>query len=322
MKEFLTHIPVAPEGLPVTDIYAESAQFPGVAVDGGALRVHWQSFTSCHAILRTGILGADGLTGVENISGDGEVLYPVSLACDGGVWYAWGEAANDRWSIKARFVKAGTWSDTLVVDEDEALFYPSLFLQHGKPCLLWTRQHRGTAQAVLCPLSQNGCGTQEIVSQSKEAFRANACEGGDGNLYLTYDVYENGGYDVIARVKTASGWSAEVRADQTEDWVCAPRIVATPTGATVCWYTFGYGATFAVYSADLAVSEGALCAAPALTLTENVGWYMDLTAASNKAGLQIVAYTWSKNSVQIRYRRGAGAWSLPAQMSYGDGHCA
>ncbi|MEG1858381.1 MAG: CehA/McbA family metallohydrolase, partial [Pseudoflavonifractor sp.] len=129
-------------------------------------------------------------------------------------------------------------------------------------------------------------------------------------------------YDVIARVKTASGWSAEVRADQTEDWVCAPRIVATPTGATVCWYTFGYGATFAVYSADLAVSEGALCAAPALTLTENVGWYMDLTAASNKAGLQIVAYTWSKNSVQIRYRRGAGAWSLPAQMSYGDGHCA
>lgn len=322
MKELVTRIPVAPEGMPVTDIYSESAQFPGMAVQNGAVYVHYQAFKNRHDTLKVGVLGEDGLKDVQTISGEGEVLYPVSLAHDGATWFAWSEAKDRQWSVLARFVKDGVWSETIVVDHGEAVLYPCLYAWNGDLYIMWTRQYKNGAQAVTCALSEAGAGEAEVISASAEAYRANACQGGDGNLYVTYDAYRNGGYDVMARVKTAAGWSEEIRVDQSEDWVCAPRIMPAPTGATVCWYTFGYGATFGVYASDLTACDGALCAAPVQTLTENVGWYMDLAVASNSKGLQAVAYTWGKDKVQVRVRQAGGSWTEGAQMSYEDIHCA
>lgn len=322
LNELLKQVPTAPEGLPVTDIIAESAQFPGIAVQDGTCYVHYQAFQNHHDTLKVGVLNGAGLEDVTVISGEGEVLCPVSLAHGGAVWYAWSEAKDRHWSVKARFVKNGVWSDTILVDEGEAVLYPCLYTYAGGLNLIWTRQHRNRAEAVTCPLNEGGGGAAEVVSQCSEAYRANACEGGDGNLYVTYDAYRNGGYDVMARVKTAEGWSGEVRVDQSDDWVCAPRIMPALSGATVCWYTFGYGATFGVYCADLSAQDGALCAALPQTLTKNVGWYMDLAAASNSKGLQAVAYTWGKDKVQVRVRRSDGSWTEGAQMSYEDIHCA
>ena len=322
MKDIIKSLPAAPQGLPATDIFAESAQFPGLAAQDGKLYVHYQSFQNCHDTLKMGILGAEGLEEVQILSGGGEVLYPVSLAHGGGVWYAWSEAEGGLWAVKARFVKDGRPGETIVADRGDAVLYPRFYTYRGELFLIWTRQGRGTAQAITCPLTEEGAGAQEVVSAAGEAYRANACEGGDGNLYLTYDAYQEGDYRVLARVKTPSGWSDEVRADRGDDWVCAPHLVPTPNGAATCWYTFGYGATFAVYSADLTSEGSTLRAQPPQTVTSSVGWYMDLTAAANRSGLQVLAYTWSKNSVQVRYRRGNGPWSESARMSYEDKHCA
>ena len=173
----------------------------------------------------------------------------------------------------------------------------------------------------MCALDENGVGEMTVVSICSEAYRANACQGDDGNLYLTYDAYVDGAYHTLARACTAQGWTEEIQLDNTDEWTCQSHVIASDHGATVCWYTFGYGATFSVCSADICVKEGTLVAQAPITIAHNVGWYMDLTAAS-KDGLQILCYTWGKDAVQLRYRRNGGNWSEPAMMSYEDIHCA
>lgn len=322
MSAYSKFIPAAPEGLPITDIVRCNAQFPGLAMDAGRLMAHYQKYVPGHDSLECGILGEHGLEQVMTLSGDGEVLYPVSLSFGGAVCYAWSETRGKNWAICVRWVRDGKPGPILTVEEGEALFYPNLFTCSGQLYLTWTRQHHNAAEAVLCTLTETAAGEKEIVSVCEEVYRPNGWEGADENLYLTYDAYLNGAYHTLVRVKTADGWSGELQLDNTDEWTCQSRVIGGAKGATVCWYSFGYGATFSVCSADVYVEDGILKADAPVTIAHNVGWYMDLTAASNKNGLQILCYTWSKDQVQIRYRRNGGSWSEPAMMSYEDKHCA
>lgn len=322
MSRIIEQIPEAPDGLRLTDIYGESAQFPGAVMDHGTLRVHYQSFENRHDRLKVGLVKEQGLEQVEVISGEGEVLYPVSIKAGDTIWYAWSETRNGGWVICARYLKDGQWSEILTIEDGEAVFYPNLFLCKGKLYLAWTRQQKNAAEAVLGELKEDGISHVECVSVVGEAYRINGCEGGDGNLYVTYDAYKSGAYHGFARVKTEEGWSQELQLDNSKAWVCAPRVIRSNAGATVCWYTFDYAAEFSICDAELTVENGSLTASEPDVITSNKGWYLDMHAAADESGLQVLTYTWGKDMVQVRYRRDNGPWSLPAQVSFEDEHCS
>ncbi|MBP3701329.1 MAG: hypothetical protein J6I64_05525, partial [Lachnospiraceae bacterium] len=145
MSVFSHYIPKAPEGMPLTDIVGYSAQFPGAAVDGDKLRVHYQKYVAQHDTLECGVLGENGLEEVTTLSGDGEVLYPVSLSYEDAVWYTWSEAKGGKWAICVRWIKDGQWSPIMTVAEDEALLYPNFFVWKDQLYLIWTNQHRNAA---------------------------------------------------------------------------------------------------------------------------------------------------------------------------------
>lgn len=321
MNRILSQIPDAPDGMRLTDIYKESAQFPGAVMDGETLRVHYQSFENRHDTLKTGVIGEQGLEQVEVISGQGEALYPVSVKAGTSIWYAWSETKDGGWIICVRCLKECQWSEILTVDEGEAVFYPNLFVYRDNVYLAWTRQHKNAAEAMLGRLEEDGISDAERISVSGEAYRINGCEGGDGNLYVAYDAYKDGGYHALARVKTEKGWSAEFQLDNSAAWACAPRIIRSSAGATVCWYTFDYEAAFSICHAELRVKDGSVLVSEPMTITSNTGWYLDMYAAADEKGLQVLAYTWGKDMVQVRYRKGSGPWSLPAQVSFEDKHC-
>lgn len=315
------NIPTAPNGIAVTDIIRYSAQFPGAAMDHDALRVHYQKFENRHDVLETGVLNGDHLEDVTVISGNGEVLYPVSISFEGAVWYAWSETENNGWKVCVRSVRDGVWSETTKVSFGEAELYPNFCIWQQNLYLLWTRQLRGSAQSMMCALTGADALKQEVVFEAEETYRVNACEGGDGVLYLTSDAYYGGAYHALAKAKTQDGWTAEVQLDKTEEWTCFSRVIPGANGATVCWYTFGYGATFSVCSADIKKESNELKADEPITIAHNVGWYMDLYAAGKKDGFQVLTYTWSKDALHLRYRRNNGTWSEPAMVSYEDIHC-
>lgn len=315
-------VPEAPQGLPLTDIYEENAQFPGVCSgQDGLLYAHWQSHQGRQDQLKYVKIG-DSSSSAKTISGDGQVLYPVSLGFRGRIWYAWSEALDNRWQLKVRSLKDDQPGQILLIEEGDSLLYPCLFTYDQELYLLWTRQGKGKSQAVMCRLDEEGAHDREVVSQVQEAYRAKACQGGDGRLYLVYDGLADGQYGVYARVKAESGWSQERRIDRSSAWACDPYVITSPQGATVCWYTFDYDAVYTVMSSELTADAGGLNSLEAAVISEGVGWYLDLAAASNSHGLQVVAYTWSKNDILVRWKKDQGDWSQPACVSYMDGHCA
>lgn len=50
-----------------------------------------------------------------------------------------------------------------------------------------------------------------------------------------------------------------------------------------------------------------------MTITNNVGWYMDIAAQTAPDGVQVLAYTWGKDKVQARIRRPGQDWTLGAR---------
>ena len=310
-------IPMMPDDMRITDITKESAQFPGVCFDtAGYAMIHWQSYHKRRDTLRVARLTGDLPLVYEEISGPGQVLYPVSLYFEDAVWYAWSEYIDGKWNILVRCCAKQTWGDIVTVETGEALFYPCLFVFGDKLYLLWTRQGKGESTAVMCVLSGSESCRPETVSITCNAYRARACQGGDGNLYLVYDAYSNGTYQLLARIKTSIGWSDEIRVDEGDEWATRPCIMATPLGATVCWHSFGYGAAYGVYYSDLSKQSGILCSTPQQAITCGTGWYMNLATASNQKGLQVIAYTWDRKRVQVRFRRENGAWSRPSSVSW------
>ena len=305
----------------ITDLYRENAQFPGIALDGSDVYLCWQRFVDRHDSLMASCRRGDEVVWEREISDGGEVLHPVILAHGGAIWYAWSEYARENWRILARCYRDGQWGEVLTVASGEALFFPRLFTWQGKLHVIWTEQHKGSAAAVLCPLTEAGPGAAETVSVVGEAYRAGAAEGGDGNLYVAYDGFDGKQYKLFARARTAAGWSEEIVVSQGEDWASTPWIAAKPDGAVVGWYDYGYMAVYSVRSADLTVRDGALAAVNPQCLKEGVDWYLDLHVASNSSGLQAMAYTRSKYDVLVCTRRGSEPWSRPVLMSYGDGHC-
>lgn len=322
MQSLFERIPVAPEGMPLTDMVRYSAQFAGGVMDGENLRVHYQKYCNCHDTLESGLVGADGLEHEVTLSGEGEVLYPVAMGYRGAVCYAWSETRNGGWAVCVRWMRQGVAGATMTVAQGEAELYPNLFVCGDTLYLTWTSQFRNGAKAMLCTLSETEVGEAEVVSLCPEVYRSNGWQGRDGNLYLVYDAYQDGRYHTLVRARTGDGWTEELRLDHTEEWTCNSRVIAGSRGATVCWYTFGYGATFSVCSADVWVENGSLQAQLPVTIAHNVGWYMDMHATCSRDGLQVLTYTWSKDQVQVRYRRDGGNWSEPAMMSYEDKHCA
>lgn len=323
MVNLMNRIPTAPNGVSLTDIYSESAQFPGViADDNGTLMVYYQSYTDRHDTLKVGTLGEQGLEHVEVISGDGEVLYPVAVKHRDVIWYAWSEARDGQWLICARCLRDGQWSEIITVDRADALFYPNLFVCQDTVYLAWTKQQKKRSEALLGQLTKDGIAAVERVSGIEEAYRVNGCEGGDGNLYVTYDAYDGDAYHVYTRVKTPAGWSKEIQLDSESGWTCNPRVIRREKGATVCWYTFDYDAAFTICSCDLMVENGTIKAETPVLVTSNTGWYLDMAAAADENGLQILLYTWGKYIVQARYRKDDGPWSNPTQVSFEDEHCA
>ena len=305
----------------MTDLYRENAQFPGIALDGSDVYLCWQRFVDRHDSLMASCRRGDEVVWEREISDGGEVLHPVILAHGGAIWYAWSEYARENWRILARCYRDGRWGEVLTVASGEALFFPRLFTWQGRLHVIWTEQHKGSAAAVLCPLTEAGPGAAETVSVVGEAYRAGAAEGGDGNLYVAYDGFDGKQYKLFARARTAAGWSEEIVVSQGEDWASTPWIAAKPDGAVVGWYDYGYMAVYSVRSADLTVRDGALAAVNPQCLKEGVDWYLDLHVASNSSGLQAMAYTRSKYDVLVCTRRGSEPWSRPVLMSYGDGHC-
>lgn len=314
----------------LTDILDNSSQYPAIAAgEDGKTYVCWQEYKSRHDTIYAGRLESGHVQHKTRISGEGEALRPAICAFGNAVWYAWSETVCGQWQILARYLKEGTYSPIITIAKGEALFYPFLFVEGNRLAVVYNDQGKGFSKCVMHYLSETEISSGEVVSESGKAYRPTGCTGGDGNTYLVYDSYEESSedrtkntYDIFVRVKMSGKWESEVKVSETDFWAARPIVIPTAEGAAVCWYEFGALAAFSYCTADIRVKEGQVICEHGKALSTNKNWYHDISAASNKKGTNVFAYTWGKYNINIRYRREGEEWSEPVVMSYNDGHCA
>lgn len=314
----------------LTDIRDNSSQYPGIVMgEDGTCHVCWQEFKNRHDAVYAGRMEAGCVQEKTRISGEGEALRPVICAYGHVIWYAWSESVCGNWQILARYYKDGAYSPIITVAKGEALFYPFLYVEGSRLAVVYNDQGKGFSRCVKQYLSEQEISEAEVVSEAKEAYRPTGCVGGDKNTYLAYDSYRKdlgegrkNTYDIFVRVCTGDGWSGEVKVNRTDFWATRPIVIPTADGAAVCWYEYGDLAVFSYCTADVRVEDGQVVCEHYKTLSSNKNWYHDISAASNKKGTNVFAYTWGKYNINVRFRKTGGEWSEPVVMSYDDGHCA
>lgn len=307
----------------LTDIKKGSSQYPGIAMGrDGKCHVCWQEFKNRHDAVYAGYLEDGAVRGKTRLSGEGEALRPVVCAAGDTVWYAWSECGDGEWKILLRYHKQGSYSPIMTAARGEALFYPFLFEADGRLALVFNEQGKGYSGCVLCWVDEDGISSKEVVSLAGKAYRPTGCRGGDGNLYIAYDSFDGNRYDVLVRVRTEAGWSGETRVNTGGQWASRPVVSAQAQGAAVCWYEYGDLAGFSYCTADVGAEDGMVTAGEAKALSSNKNWYHDISAASNRKGTCVFAYTWGKYNINVRYRLKGQEWSEPVVMSYDDSHCA
>ncbi|MHB1392907.1 MAG: CehA/McbA family metallohydrolase [Clostridia bacterium] len=308
---------------PITDIWESNCQYPDIAItDGKEAHISWQQYKNGHDFVYASKVENNEAVEPFMISRKGLALRPINYYFNGAVWFIWSECVNREWSILARYLKDGRYSDIIIVDTSEAAFYPSVCDDSEKLIVMWSEQSKGKSTTVLKYIDFGSMSEKETVSVSQKTYRPSGCIGGDGNLYIAYDVFNGKGYDLVVRVKHNGKWSDEKKINASEDWAASSAVIPSEDGITVGWYDIGPKAAFGYLTSDVSLDNGALTSTKPDRFASGVNWYQNVCMANNKRGISVFAYTWGKYNIHVRYRKGAGSWSKPVVMSYNDGHCA
>jgi hypothetical protein len=308
---------------PVTDIWKSSCQYPDIVITGvNEAYISWQQYLNGHDCVYAAKVEDNQIKEATMISGKGEALRPINYLCKDMVWFVWTECVNREWSILARYLRNGNYSDIITIDTSEAAFYPTVCDDSQRLIVLWSEQSNGRSATAMKYVDFDSVSKKEIISVSPKTYRPSCCIGGDGRLYVGYDVFNGKNYDLVVRVKYDGKWSAEKRISTSEDWAASATLIPSKDGITVGWYEIGPKAAFAYLTSDVCLDADTLISMEPDKFTAGVNWYQNISMAKNKRGISVFAYTWGKYNIHVRYRNEKGDWSKPVIMSYNDGHCA
>lgn len=158
---------------------------------------------------------------VARVSADGYVFSPAAATADsrGGLWITWAEFndAERNWDIQARYWDGAKLGATQRLSSNRGAssgphVRPAIaMLPGGLPLVVWESGANGTFQLQSSQLENGRWSAPEALTSSSEPnFRPALATGGDGTLWLAWDRFVDGDYDVYLRSRTPNQkWSSE-----------------------------------------------------------------------------------------------------------------
>lgn len=307
----------------ITDIYDNNSQYPNVCVtEDNKIFVAWQEHNNKQDKIFSCELIENKPCNIKELSNLGQALTPVNYLFDGVLWTAWTEFVSGKWQITANYFENNEYSENIIVQRGDALFYPTLSNDGKNVIILWVEQFIGKSKIAFKTISKEHLSNTEVLNTQNKVYRPSCVCDDKRNLYIVYDVFNGENYDVYISVKEIDNWLSPVKISSSKDWNTRPLVKFTHNKCIVYWYSFGRNATFAYRSADVILNNNKLEILNETTISEGVNWYQDISMDSNKSGKTIIAYTWGKTAIHLRYRKDDGTWSNPVMMSYDDGTIA
>ena len=163
---------------------------------------------------------------------------------DQSTWAGWVAYANPQGdAIMAAHLEKGVWSAPEQVNVTRAqIIRPTFCAVENTVWAFWTETGDALAK-VMCSSRQNGKWSTPVLVSSANAAAQNQEVAVDkkGKLFVTWQEFREGQYDIMARTCAGGKWSeiSSVTKDKYDDW--DPAIVCGEKGAWVAWSAYRDG---------------------------------------------------------------------------------
>ena len=177
--------------------------YPSVAVshDGSAWAV-WQVYEAGGDRLLSAHSTATGWSAPEALTPAGQDLFRTAIAEDGRgrIWAVWSQRQGEQWDLVARMRANGTWGAArkLTNGNGPNFFHRLVKDRAGNLHLVWVAHLNTESHVMWSKLTGDTWSTPLEVSGAK-AWMPDAAADGQGNLYVAWDSYRTGNYDIFVR---------------------------------------------------------------------------------------------------------------------------
>jgi hypothetical protein len=193
---------------PGPNIVAES-DYPSLAIaaDGSAW-VAWQIYKDGGDQMLVAHSTANGWSAPEALTDPGQDLFRTAIAQDaaGRVWVVWSQRAGEAWDLVARVNDGRGWSAArkLTNGNGPNFFHKLVRDRAGNLHLVWVAHLDAVSHVMVSNLAGDTWSAPQEVSGAN-AWMPDAAADSQGNLWVAWDSYRNGNYDLFLRRVGADG---------------------------------------------------------------------------------------------------------------------
>jgi len=172
-----------------------------LAADGSAWAA-WQVYENGGDRVLAGHSTADGWSAAEALTGAGQDVFHTAIAADsrGRVWAIWSQRQGEDWDLMARVHDGGAWgAPRKLTNANHPNFFHKLVRDRaGNLHLVWIGYQNGQSHVLWSELSGDTWSAPAEVSGAG-AWMPDAAADSKGNLYVAWDSYRTGNYDIFVR---------------------------------------------------------------------------------------------------------------------------
>jgi len=183
--------------------------YPSLAIarDGSAWAA-WQVYENGGDRVLAAHSTAEGWSAPEPLTAAGQDVFHTAIAEDarGRVWVVWSQRDGEAWDLVARIHDGRAWSAPrkLTSANPPNFFHKLARDRAGNLHLVWVGHQNGQSHVFWSKLTGDSWGAPQEISGAS-AWMPDAAADSHGDLYVAWDSYRTGNYDIFVRRVRADG---------------------------------------------------------------------------------------------------------------------
>ena len=179
-----------------------------LAMANGEAWVAWQVYENGGDRVLAAHSTADGWSAAEPLTPAGQDIFHTAIAQDarGRVWVVWSEREGEAWNLVARTRDGSAWSvpRRLTSGSGPNFFHKLVRDRAGNLHLVWVTFVDAQSHVMWSKLAGDTWNAPQEISGAS-AWMPDAAADSAGNLYVAWDSYRTGNYDIFLRRIAADG---------------------------------------------------------------------------------------------------------------------
>ncbi|HEV3202611.1 MAG TPA: hypothetical protein VGZ73_32180 [Bryobacteraceae bacterium] len=183
--------------------------YPSLAVArDGAAWMAWQLYQDGGDRVLAAHSTAGGWSAPEPLTAGGDDVFRTAIAEDarGRVWVVWSQREGEAWDLRARTYDGRSWSAPrkLTNGNGPNFFHKVIRDRSGNVHLVWIAHQKAESHVMWSKLEGDRWTPAQEISGAN-AWMPDAAADSQGNLYVAWDSYRTGNYDIFMRRIAADG---------------------------------------------------------------------------------------------------------------------